>query len=145
MSRRRFTIEHTRSTGASPKAVFALLADSNRWPDWSPISEARIEEAAGPDGTGEVRTFRTGPFRSRERVITVEPPRAYGYELTSGMPINNYRSDIAIAAGGAGSTVTWHSSFEPRWPGSGRINQVVFSWFVRYMLGRLVAAAEKTP
>ena len=138
----RYVIEHRARCRAERPTVYRLLADTQGWPSWSPIRKATIEHPAGPDGTGEIRVFRTGPFATREEVLVNAPPNRYSYRLISGIPVRDYRSDIAITSRDEGCEVTWHSEFNPRWPGSGGINRAILSLFIRMMLRKLVQAAE---
>ncbi len=127
-----------RST-ADAGSLFALLADGSTWPTWSPIGSFELESpgAEAPEGLGAVRVFRTGPVRSRERLVELVPDRRLSYELLSGLPVRGYRADVDLEPdpGGHGTMVRWHSSFTPKVPGTG--------WFYRRFLHRVIRQAAE--
>jgi hypothetical protein len=133
-------IEHTRRSELAPITIHALLVDATSWPAWSPIGRATIEHPASADGTGEIRRFETGPLTSRERVIVSDAPHSFSYRLISGLPLEDYRTDVTIAPTHQGSEITWHTEFKPRWPGSGRINKAIISRFIVATLEGLATA-----
>lgn len=116
-------------TKAPAERVFALLADAPSWSRWAPFEEAVVEQG---EGLGEVRRFRTGRVTSRERVTVLEPPRRFGYELLSGLPVRDYRAEVTLATAADGGTdIRWHSIFDAMIPGTG--------WLMRRRLGRFIA------
>jgi uncharacterized protein YndB with AHSA1/START domain len=120
------------TTRASPETVYALLRDGATWPEWSPLGSYELEESGEnqSEGVGAVRMFRTGWIRSREQIVELVPGRRLSYVLLSGLPIRNYRADVDLEPTGDGTLIHWHSSFDPKIPGTG--------WLYRRQLGRFI-------
>jgi len=118
---------HTR---ASPEAVYALLVDRERWPDWSPLGDFRLIESGDENGLGAVGVFSTNGVDSCEEVIALEPGKRFGYSLKKGLPLRDYRAYIDLTPVRGGTDVHWHSTFTGKIPGTG--------WFFRRFLGRFL-------
>ena len=132
-------------TSASPERVFAVLADVERWPDWTFPDEAGRERDGSPepDGLGAVRRFRTGRRVTREEIVVFEPPAAFSYVLLEGVAVNNYRGDVTIEPDGTGgSVIRWHSTFDTKVPGTGWLWRSGFRRLLRRIVPDLAAAAE---
>jgi len=106
---------------ASPEIVFDLLANSENWPEWTPVSSVEIERENGPDGIGEIRVFRLGPSRIREQIVEIETESRYSYILLSGIPVDDYRVEIDLKPEFGGCTVTWRTVFKPKLRGTGSV------------------------
>jgi hypothetical protein len=120
--------QHIRTSARSaapPEAVYALLADPASWSVWGMWDSSTVESTApdGSDGVGSVRrlTSRSLGRRvvSREEVVELVPGRRYGYALLSGLPLEGYRGLVELEPDGAGTAITWSSSFDARVPGTG--------------------------
>lgn len=132
---------HVRATAASaapPSAVFALLADIRTWREWGSWEASELESAApdGGGGVGAVRRLTSRAFGrvivSRERVEEVVPDRRIVYALLSGLPLEGYRGVVELEPDGRGGTqITWSSSFDPKFYGTG--------WLYRAILGKFIA------
>jgi uncharacterized protein YndB with AHSA1/START domain len=121
-------IDATAVSAAPPERLFALLADARSWPRWTAFDEAEVEQG---EGLGEIRRFRTGRVRSRERLTAFEPPRRLAYELLSGLPVRDYTAEVTLTPTSVGGTeVRWHSSFRAKLPGTG--------WMIRRRLDRFI-------
>jgi hypothetical protein len=135
----RHHIRASARSDAAPEAVFALLADPSAWSAWGMWDSSTVESAdpAGGDGVGSVRrlTSRSLGRRivSREEVVELVPGRRYGYALLSGLPLEGYRGLVELAPDGAGTAITWSSSFDARVPGTG--------WFYALVLRKVLADA----
>jgi uncharacterized protein YndB with AHSA1/START domain len=134
------TIDVTVESAADPAAVYALLRAGETWPTWSPITSYElVEPAPGPDGVGEIRIFHTkqvlGTVHSREEVVEVIPDRRVSYTLVHGMPLRNYRADVDLTPTATGTSIRWHSTFDPGVPGTG--------WFYRAVLSAFIARCAK--
>lgn len=103
---------------AGPEEIWAVLADVSSWPQWASFDEASIE--AG-HGLGEIRRFRRGRWVTRERVTDFDPERRLAYELLSGIPLRRYMGEVTLTSTRCGTNVRWHSTFEPKWPGTGSL------------------------
>jgi uncharacterized protein YndB with AHSA1/START domain len=125
-------IHVTATTRASPETVYALLRDGATWPEWSPLGSYELEQAGDheSEGVGAVRIFKTGWIKSREQIVELVPGRRLSYVLLSGLPIRDYRADVDLEPAGDGTLIRWHSSFNPKMPGTG--------WLFRRRLGRFI-------
>ncbi len=132
----------TARSGASPERVWALLADARSWSRWAPFDDAMVEEG---EGDGELRRFRRGRRTTRERVTAFEPPRRFGYELVSGIPIRDYRAEVTLAPAGEGTEIRWRSSFRPKLPGTGALARRQFQRFIAQTAEGLAREAEQAP
>lgn len=112
-------IDVRKATRANPDAVYRLLDDSASWPAWTPIDSFELVEPAGRDGLGEVRRFRTGRVRVKERIVERVPGRRLAYVLLEGLPVRDYRAEIDLAPDYAGTRLRWHTTFRAKVPGSG--------------------------
>ena len=74
------------TTTASPQAVFAILADHERWPDWFPL--LKKEEVLGPrrEGVG-IRRVATFPGATIEELfIAWDPGQRLAFTATAVSP-----------------------------------------------------------
>lgn len=134
-------LEATARSSAPPEKVWELLADARTWPEWAAFDAAEVEEGAGE---GEIRRFRRGRWTTRERVTAFEPGRRLGYELLSGIPIRDYRSEVTLTPADEGGTdIRWHSSFRQKLPLTGRTIQKSLEKFVAETTENLARAAER--
>ena len=124
---------------AEPEVLWALLADVSTWSHWGLFDEASIESGQGLD---EVRRFRSGRRVTRERVIGFEPERRLAYELLSGIPLRSYRAEVTLNETRCGTTIRWHSTFEPKWPGTGTLIQRGLKAFIEDTAKALAREAE---
>jgi len=126
----------------SPEQVWALLADARSWPRWAPFDDATIEEG---EGVGELRRFKRGRRTTRERVTTFDPPRVFGYELVSGIPIRDYRAEVTLTPGNEGTDIRWRSRFRAKIPGTGAIARRQLERFIEQTVRSLAHEAEVSP
>ena len=99
---------------SAPAELYAVLLDTERWPEWSTVTGAAVERPGGPDGLGLIRRLRTGPILVREEVVEAEADRRQVYVQLSGLPIDDYRAEVRLDPAGDGAVVTWSASFRPR-------------------------------
>ncbi|WHT21057.1 SRPBCC family protein [Crossiella sp. CA-258035] len=118
---------------AAPAAVYALVRDGSSWPDWAPFTGFELERAGeqGAESVGAIRVFRRGKKITREQVVELVPERRLGYALLSGLPLLDYRANVDLAPVDGGTEIHWHSSFRPRFPGTGWLFRKVLSVFIR--------------
>ena len=114
-------IDIRKTTEASPAAVWTLLDDSATWPAWTPIERFELVTPRGPDGLGEVRTFKTGRVTVREEIIERVRARRLSYKLLDGLAVRHYRAEIDLTQrpDASGTEIRWHTTFKPKLPGSG--------------------------
>jgi uncharacterized protein YndB with AHSA1/START domain len=134
----------TGTSSASAEQVFRVLADTERWPEWTPFSRGQLEERApGPDpnGVGALRRFQKGRTTSRERVVAYEPGRRLAYELVTGLPLRGYHSEVTLTPVATGTEITWHSTFRPKVPGTGWIYRMALQKFIGGLVPSLAQRA----
>jgi uncharacterized protein YndB with AHSA1/START domain len=143
---KRSTIAARAHASADPQAVWALLEDANRYSDWGPWSESGYvqQPVAAPHGPGAVRRLR---YRKRrtvtiEPVIEAQPGRRLVYEVTSGLPVRNYRATVELTPDPNGTDIEWGASFDRTL--RGRLVRPILQRVYEEIVHRLVAAVEAT-
>jgi uncharacterized protein YndB with AHSA1/START domain len=143
----RLTIEARAHTSADPQTVWALLEDVNRYKDWGPWSESGYVEqpVASPHGPGAVRRLRCHNRRgvTIEPVVEVQPGRRLVYDVTSGVPVRNYRATVELTPDRDGTQVDWRATFDGTV--RGRLVRGILQRVYGEVVNRLVAAAEAAP
>ena len=103
---------------AAPEAVWALVADATRYPQWGPWS------AAGYRGTAEhvpgaVYWLRSASraygryITTVERVEEIDQDRRILYTVVGGgMPVRGYRGEITLTAVPGGTRISWTASWD---------------------------------
>jgi carbon monoxide dehydrogenase subunit G len=142
----RLTIAARAHASADPQAVWALLEDVNRYKDWGPWSESGYVEqpVASPHGPGAVRRLR---YRNR-RAVTIEPVvevqagRRLVYDVTSGIPVRNYRATVELTPTANGTDVEWRATFDRTL--RGHLIRGTLQRIYGEVVNRLVVAAEAT-
>jgi uncharacterized protein YndB with AHSA1/START domain len=116
-------IEVSRSIDASAEAVFAVLADHERWPEWF-ASLSKVEVTGAPSGVGARRRVHlrpTGVFD--EEFYAWEEGRVFGFSVVkASAPLLRAANEIITideaddAEQGIGVVVTYVQALEPtRW------------------------------
>jgi hypothetical protein len=138
-------IHETAETGADPASVYALLADGSTWPEWSPLGTFELIEpgAGSPEGLGAVRLFTTGRHKSRERVVTCEPGKAFAYVLEAGLPLRDYKAVVTLSPAAGGTSIDWRSTFRAKVPGTGWIYRRALGGFIGRTVEGLATAADR--
>ena len=138
-------IQKVATTTASPATAYELLADGSTWPEWSPIGAFELLEPGdgSPEGLGAVRRFTTGRIRSTERVVERRPSEQFSYVLVSGLPLRGYRADVTLTPNPSGTTITWHSTFQPKVPGTGGLYRRQLGKFIAQCVAGLARASER--
>lgn len=136
------------ASAAPPEAVFDLLADHAGWASWSSFVASEVEAPAPgdePGGVGAVRRLRARGRRTwtRERVVGFERPHRFAYALLSGLPLDDYVSEVTLERRGGGTAITWRSTFRPRRPGTGWLYRSILRRFIARTAGELAAAASE--
>jgi len=136
---------------APPAVVWPLVAEADRWKEWSFLDRSGLETEGSPvpDGVGAVRSFTRYGVGSREQVVAWDPPNHLGYTILQGFPVRDYRADVVLAAlaagasGATGTSVTWSVRFEPRYPGTGAATEAVLRWIIQGFVTSLVRYADR--
>jgi uncharacterized protein YndB with AHSA1/START domain len=109
-----------RTARATPEAVWALVSDATRYPEWGPwrTAEYRRPDEASPRGPGAVqwlqsshRYFLRYPV-SVEKILEVEEGRMLAYTVVGGIPVRNYRAEVTLTPTGDGTHIRWASSWD---------------------------------
>jgi uncharacterized protein YndB with AHSA1/START domain len=108
-------VDVSRRIGASPDAVWTVLADLERLPEWLEFAAA-VEDVSGPAQPGA--TYTVKPHKSYEpttrwTVTEAQPP---SHQLhTSEMPVvSGVRSQLEVSAADGGSNVRVHWTGTPK-------------------------------
>lgn len=139
-------VHTTTESSAAPAEIFAVLADARRWSAWSAVDHSDLQQPApdgDPDGVGAVRRFVTGRVTSVERVVAFEPPRRLAYELVSGLPLRDYHAEVTLEPAVAGTRITWHSTFQPKVPGTGWLYRRILQKFIAQLARDLASAPSR--
>jgi Polyketide cyclase / dehydrase and lipid transport len=108
-------------SSAKPAAVYDVLMDADRWPEWMPtVSAASWEKHGAPDtGVGGVRRVRAGFTVSHDRVIAGTRPHHHAYfaALSAFSPLKDYRGDVRIEDHPDGSLIIYTVTCTSRIPG----------------------------
>ncbi|MBK5287638.1 MAG: SRPBCC family protein [Acidimicrobiia bacterium] len=141
-----YVVDLERVTTAAPEMVWRWLADASSWSQWTKLSRTVLEREGSPepDGVGAVRKFTRSGGSSREEVVAFDPPRHFAYELRSGLPIRNYRSDVRLTPEGTGTRISWHSEFDRKYPGTGALMRRLIRFVLSDISASLVRHAERT-
>ena len=138
------TVEARGHACAEPATLWALLEDVNRYKDWGPWSESGyLEQPSGsPHGAGAVRRLRYRHRRAAtiEPVIEAVPERRLVYEVTSGIPVRDYRASVELTPDARGTRIRWRATFA-RTVG-GLLMRRTLARVYREVVAQLVTAAE---
>jgi carbon monoxide dehydrogenase subunit G len=98
--------ERTIEINAEPSAVWLVIADVERWPEWTPSILSVVRIAPGPFGLDS--TARVRPRGFRESVLHVtefSPGRSFTWEGSGGPGLRIVMSHV-VAPADSGSRVT---------------------------------------
>ena len=147
MSRLHVAAEQT--AHATPGAVWALVSDASRYPEWGPWSAAGYQRPGddSPRGPGAVQWLRSARrsylryVTSIEQVLEVEEERRLVYTVIGGIPVRNYRAEVTLTPVPDGTHVRWAATWDTTV--AGRIVHRGLRTFYPQMMADLVAAAER--
>ena len=136
---------------AAPEAVWALIEDARRYPEWGPWSAAdyRHPREGSPRGPGAVYWLRSAQrsygrhVTTVEKVLEAEQGRRLVYEVLGGMPVRNYRGEVTLTPDGSGTHIRWTARWDTTL--TGRIVQRGLRTFFPQVVSGLAAAAEAPP
>lgn len=120
MTSDRRTVVAVRHTTAPVEAVWALLSRTETWKDWGWFTVAELEREGDVerDGVGAIKKLGLRAGGSREEIVAFDPPTHLAYELRSGLPVQDYRSDVTLTpTPDGGTSIEWRSTFtgRPAW------------------------------
>ena len=116
----RLEVSAERTARATPEAVWALVSDATRYPEWGPwrAAEYRRPGEASPRGPGAVRWLQSSrryflryPV-SVEKILQVEEGQLLVYTVIGGIPVRNYRAEVTLAPTGDGTHIRWAGSMD---------------------------------
>jgi uncharacterized protein YndB with AHSA1/START domain len=132
-------------TRAAPEAVWALIADAARYPEWGPWSAAGYRGAAG-HVPGAVYWLRSGSraygrhVTTVERVEEIDQGRRLVYTVLGGLPVRSYQGEVVLTPVPGGTRVSWAASWDKTL--LGRLAWRGLRDFFPAMLTSLTAAAD---
>jgi hypothetical protein len=134
-------------SSAKPAAVYDVLMDIERWPNWMPtVSTTSWEQRGEPDtGVGGVRRVRSGITISRDVVVDGARPHHHSYtaSLPRLWPMKDFRGDVRIEEHPNGSLIIWTVTFTSRIRRlEGRLQSTVSSTY-RRIAAALAEEAER--
>ena len=132
------------STRAPVDVVWPLIGEARRWREWSFLTDTGLvrEGSPDPEGVGAVRRFTRFGVGSKEEVVAYDPPGHLSYCILSGFPVRNYRADVTLTADGSGTRIEWAGSYDPKWPGTGRVLAGVLPAMMQRFARDLAAHAD---
>ena len=142
----RIAVSATARSRATAAVVFGLLKDGASWPHWSIFDAFELERPGGSDrlGVGAIRMFKTRVSKVREEVVALTEDSLLSYVLLSGLPMKNYRADVALEAMPDGSTlIHWRARFDAKVPGTGWFWKLMMTNVLGTISRQLAVAAER--
>jgi hypothetical protein len=130
---------------AAPEVLWPLLAEAERWKEWSFLTRSHLVRPGrpDPDGVGAQRRLGVGPFGTVEEVVVAEAPRRFAYEGRRGLPVRSYRAEVVLEPDGSGTAITWSGELEPLVPGTGGIVAAGLRATVARFLRQLIRYADR--
>jgi uncharacterized protein YndB with AHSA1/START domain len=143
-------VEAEQTANASPEAVWALVSDATRYPEWGPWRAAGYRQPGddSPRGPGAVQwltSSRRAYLRyvtSVERILEAEAGRRLAYTVIGGIPVRNYRAEVTLTPAEGGTRIRWEASWDPTL--AGRIVLRSLRTLYPEIVAGLAAAAERS-
>jgi uncharacterized protein YndB with AHSA1/START domain len=144
----RLHVEAERTTRAAPEAVWALVSDATRYPEWGPWSAGGYRRpgdtsARGAGAVQWLRSSRRAFLRypvSIEKILEAEEKRRLAYTVIGGIPVRNYRAEVTLTPAADGTRVRWTATWDATL--GGRIVRRALSKLYPQIVADLVTAAE---
>lgn len=144
----RLHVEAEQTTRAAPEAVWDLVSDATRYPEWGPWSAAGYQRPGetSPRGPGAVqwlRSSRRAYLRyptSIEKILEAEAGRRLVYTVIGGIPVRNYRAEVTLTRSGDGTRIRWAATWDSTL--AGRVAARALRKVYPQIVADLAAAAE---
>lgn len=116
-----FARSRTITIQAEPARIHALVADLERWPEWTPWDkDPSLTVTLGPitSGAGATRTWTGGERVEELKIQTSDPATGITYEMTyrRGSEAHVMTGALAWQRNGAATDVTWSIAGDMRVP-----------------------------
>jgi uncharacterized protein YndB with AHSA1/START domain len=142
-------VEAEGTARATPEAVWALVSDATRYPEFGPWSAGGYrrpgeESERGPGAVQWLRSSRRTYLRhatSVEQILAAEEGRMLAYTVIGGIPVRNYRGEVTLTPVAGGTHIRWTATWDNTMGGRivGRTLRVIYPEIV----AGLAAAAER--
>jgi Polyketide cyclase / dehydrase and lipid transport len=124
------------------------LRDHATWTSWTPFSSVAIEEPGlvDPEGEGAVRVTRLRGSTGKERIVSLLPDRQMTYSYLSGSMspyMRDYVAVVDLSDADNGTDIHWHSTFTPKFIGSGFLPRIVLRRFLQRCVDGLAQKAAE--
>ncbi|MDP1820774.1 MAG: SRPBCC family protein [Acidimicrobiales bacterium] len=102
----------TGASAASPDAVFAVLADHERWPEWFPNVRS-VEVTGAPSGVGATRRVKLPGASVDEMFIAWDPGERWSFTGTAARPrfVTSIVEDCRLTATVDGGTIISYTMY----------------------------------
>jgi hypothetical protein len=142
-------VEAEQTTWATPEAIWPLVSDVTRYPEWGPWSATGYRRAGdtSPRGPGAIQWLRSSRraylrhVTSVEEILAAEEGRRLAYTVIGGIPVRNYRAEVTLTPAADGTRVRWAATWDATL--TGRIVWRSLRTLYPEIVAGLVTAAEK--
>jgi uncharacterized protein YndB with AHSA1/START domain len=146
---RTLEIAAEQTTQATPEAIWELVSDATRYPQWGPWSAAAYRQPGdeSPHGAGAIYWLRSSHraylryVTSVEKIVDAEEGRRLAYTVIGGIPVRNYQAELTITPAAGGTRLRWAATWDATL--SGRIVHRALRKLYPQIVADLVAAAEQ--
>lgn len=130
-------VESSISIAATPKQVFAVLADHDGMSEWAGLGKIYLDKPGTPEKSGRFaeRVVASPLGNVREQITEWTPGQGYRYRIIGKSPFVGYWGHVQLIAQGKETHVDWVMRFRTKVPGLGGV-------LSRVMQGKLDKALE---
>ena len=113
-------VEAEATTRATAAAVWSLISDATRYPQWGPWSAAGYQRPGdtSPRGPGAVQWLRSSQraylrhVTSVEKILRADEGRLLAYTVIGGIPVRNYQAEVTLTAADGGTRIRWAATWD---------------------------------